>query len=256
MQFFRKPHHQLLILLFLGIALASGLTRAAPVYTYADLGKKLTPFGAERQGNAAGTIPAWQDTPERNWDPAQEKPLFVITAENYRQHVQYLTAGQQALFTRYPTSFRMPVYPSRRDFVPPQRVMETTIANAPRMRISEGGYGITGGKGGIPFPIPSQGIEALWTHKARFIGVSGTLVSRDAIVEPDGSHRLTLTQMDILFNYYTDLPEDGVLWSSKHSFVEGPPHMAGGSILVVEPLDPMVRSRQTWGYNQGERRVR
>ena len=156
MQFFRKPHHQLLILLFLGIALASGLTRAAPVYTYADLGKKLTPFGAERQGNAAGTIPAWQDTPERNWDPAQEKPLFVITAENYRQHVQYLTAGQQALFTRYPTSFRMPVYPSRRDFVPPQRVMETTIANAPRMRISEGGYGITGGKGGIPFPIPSK----------------------------------------------------------------------------------------------------
>jgi hypothetical protein len=60
-------------------------------------GDELTPIGAERAGNEAGTIPAWTggltDLPagyvegEPLVDPfPNEKPLFTITAQNTRTH--------------------------------------------------------------------------------------------------------------------------------------------------------------------------
>ncbi|MEG0969355.1 MAG: DUF1329 domain-containing protein, partial [Pseudomonas sp.] len=58
-----------------------------------DLGKQLTPLGAERAGNADGSIPAW-DGGYTKVDPAfkeggkrgdpfaADKPLFSITSKN------------------------------------------------------------------------------------------------------------------------------------------------------------------------------
>lgn len=45
-----------------------------------------------------------------------EKPLFVITAQNLSQYGAHLSEGQKALFKLYPQTFRMPIYPSHRDF--------------------------------------------------------------------------------------------------------------------------------------------
>ncbi|MGL4318262.1 MAG: DUF1329 domain-containing protein, partial [Pseudomonas sp.] len=60
------------------------------------LGAALTPVGAERAGNAAGTIPAWTGGLARDAgtstdgfraDPfAGEVPLFTITAQNLEQY--------------------------------------------------------------------------------------------------------------------------------------------------------------------------
>ena len=60
------------------------------------LGADLTPVGAERAGNADGTIPAWTGGLPRiapiDWavgyaDPfADDKPLFTITAANAEQY--------------------------------------------------------------------------------------------------------------------------------------------------------------------------
>ncbi len=88
-------------------------------------GDKLTPIGAERAGNAAGTIPAWTggltEMPagyvegEPLVDPfPNEKPLFTITAQNFEQYKGNLSAGQIALLKRYPDTFRMPVYTTHR----------------------------------------------------------------------------------------------------------------------------------------------
>src|SRR5690606_33143759 len=97
-------------------------------------GNQLTPVGAEKAGNAAGTIPAWEGgitTPPAGYtvgdfhpDPfAADRPLFSITPANYREHADKLTAGQQAMFERYPT-FRMDIYPSRRSASFPQRTYD------------------------------------------------------------------------------------------------------------------------------------
>merc|ERR1711965_1237074 len=85
------------------------------------LGNELTPVGAERAGNAAGTIPEWTgglgpDAGQMVGDNFQsnpfagEQPQFVITAQNYQQYSENLTPGQIAMFERYPETFQMPVY--------------------------------------------------------------------------------------------------------------------------------------------------
>ena len=86
----------------------------------AKLGTSLTPFGAEKAGNADGTIPEWTGGLATNAaavdsrgflaNPfAGEKPLFTITAQNVDQYKDKLTPGQLAMFKRYPDTYRMPV---------------------------------------------------------------------------------------------------------------------------------------------------
>jgi hypothetical protein len=58
---------------------AGALAAVAPAVaqTPADLGKSLTPTGAIRAGNAAGTIPAWTGgltTPVPGWRLGQARP--------------------------------------------------------------------------------------------------------------------------------------------------------------------------------------
>lgn len=94
-----------------------------------QLGNSLTPMGAERAGNKDGTIPAWTGkwlgSPpgvaykegDRYPDPYPgEQPRFVITAQNMSEYQSNLTDGQKALFKQYPSTFKMIIYPSHRDF--------------------------------------------------------------------------------------------------------------------------------------------
>ncbi|NQD80524.1 DUF1329 domain-containing protein, partial [Pseudomonas sp. CrR14] len=84
----------------------------------AKLGNTLTPLGAEKAGNADGSIPAWTGGLPVNAgavddggflaDPfPNEKPLFTITAQNVEQYKAKLTPGQYAMFKRYPETYRM-----------------------------------------------------------------------------------------------------------------------------------------------------
>src|SRR5512134_675838 len=96
---------------------------ASPVLAQADfsrLGKDLTPVGAERAGNADGTIPAWDGglmQPPAGWTPQQgyidpfpnDKPLFTIDSGNVAQYEAKLTKGQAALLRKHPQIFRMNV---------------------------------------------------------------------------------------------------------------------------------------------------
>src|SRR3954454_23477265 len=72
----------------------------------------LTPLGAEKAGNAEGTIPAWDGGYTKVWegyksgaprpDPfASEKPVFQITAANMGQYADKLSDGAQALLQRF-----------------------------------------------------------------------------------------------------------------------------------------------------------
>src|ERR1700739_4915468 len=113
---------------------ATTLTQAAvPASEAAKLGNSLTPIGAEKAGNADGSIPPWTGglpenagsaSPTGNLsDPfAGEKPLFTISPQNVAQYQDKLTPGQQALFKRYPDSFHMRVFPSHRSAALPDSV--------------------------------------------------------------------------------------------------------------------------------------
>lgn len=92
------------MLLSIGISLGTLLPAQAGVSAQQArrLEKDLTPFGAQRAGNADGSIPAWNGgmtaTPEGvTYDPAagghqpnpfaKEKALYTITAQNMDQEV-------------------------------------------------------------------------------------------------------------------------------------------------------------------------
>jgi hypothetical protein len=97
------------------LAALPGLTLAAvSAEEAARLGTTLTPIGAEKAGNADGSIPAWtggQTTAVPGFVPgghypdpyADDRPLFTITAANAQQYRDKLSPGQLALLQRYPT---------------------------------------------------------------------------------------------------------------------------------------------------------
>ena len=101
----------------LALALLAASASAAE-RDFSRLGKDLTPIGAERAGNADGSIPAWEGgltQPPAGWTPQQgyvdpfpgDKPLFTITAANAAEHAAKLTPGLQALLKKYPQHYRM-----------------------------------------------------------------------------------------------------------------------------------------------------
>ncbi|MES2817648.1 MAG: DUF1329 domain-containing protein [Pseudomonadota bacterium] len=253
------------------VALSSGALAAVSPQEVATLGAALTPLGAERAANAAGSIPAWAGglteaptayTQARQHHPdpfADDVPLFTITAANLAQYKAQLTPGQIALFEAYPDSYRMPVYPTRRSGSAPQWVYDNTLKNAASARLSADGHGFVDAYGGIPFPLPHSGVEALWNHIARYRGTYVTRRSSEVAVQRNGDFSLVTTQQEVLFTYYKPKGSFATLNNTLFyylGFIKGPARLAGAAVLVQETLDQLQEPRQAWGYSPGQRRVR
>ena len=182
----------------------------------ARLGKDLTPTGAERAGNADGSIPAWSGKiigvpPGVTYagpgtvypDPyAGEKPLFSITAQNVEQYAARLSEGQKALFRTYPKTFRMDVYPTHRDFGVTQDAAARARHNALNAELYNGDDGVNGYTGGIPFPIPTEGAHPIWNSRLSEPAYHMEGLTDDVVVYPDGrrSTRRGVTHMKVLFS--------------------------------------------------------
>lgn len=232
----------------------------------AALGKNLTPMGAEVAANAAGTIPKWDGgltKPVAGYvegghypDPfAADKPLFVIDASNVDKYAQQLTPGQVAMIKQYPT-WKMNVYPTRRSAAFPQGHYDQNAANATRVKLAEGGQTIEGTTGGIPFPIPKNGMEAIWNHLTRYRGESYAMNWSQAAVTRDGTYTPVRFEYAYDFHYgslnKTDADrEPGKLFNFLQN-VTAPARLAGQILLVHEFLN----TRTAWTYNPGQRRVR
>ena len=164
------------------------------------LGQDLTPIGAEKAGNEAGTIPAWDggftDVPAgfeeggHYPDPfADDERLFTITGNNYKEYEENLSPGQIALLTRYP-GYKMHVYPTRRSTAYPQGLYDETRANATKVELVESGNGFEGTTGGVPFPIPESGLEAIWNHLTHYRGDTYKTTWAQAAVTKGGDYTL------------------------------------------------------------------
>ena len=121
----------------LAVMSASTVPAATPDEA-AQLGKTLTPTGAEKAGNKDGTIPSGPVASRRRRrasslartvrpDPfAGDKPRLVITGQNADQYKDKLTAVTYALLKRHAT-MRLDVYPTHRPVMFPARLNENTL---------------------------------------------------------------------------------------------------------------------------------
>ncbi|MDT4797342.1 hypothetical protein FQZ97_299440 [compost metagenome] len=190
--------------------LSASVMAAVSADEAAKLGATLTPIGAEKAGNADGSIPEWTGGLPANAgsvdgkgflsDPfASEKPLFTITAQNVDQYKAKLTPGQQAMFKRYPESYKIPVYTTHRSASLPAKVIEDTKYNATHTKLVQGGNGLEDFKTSNPFPIPQNGLEAIWNHITRWRGGSVRRLVTQATPQPNGSYSLVYFQDEFTF---------------------------------------------------------
>lgn len=245
---------------------------ASAAVDVARLGSDLTPLGAERAGNADGSIPAWEggitappagyQVGDHHPDPfAGDQPLFTISAANVAQYADRLPAGLQAVIAAYPDTYRLPVYPSRRSASVPQRIYDATRQFAPTATLNADGNGLSGAAIGVPFPIPQNGLEVIWNHLTRYRGEAAQRTIAQAAPQRNGSYSLVQFADEFLFNYAlpSATPEsiaaDNTLVFFKQE-VTAPPRLAGSILVVHETLDQVKEPRRAWVYNTGQRRVR
>jgi hypothetical protein len=240
----------------------------------ARLGADLTPMGAEKAGNAAGTIPAWDggiSSPAKagfagfksgghHPDPyAADKPLYKIDASNMSRHTAQLTEGQKAMLSAYKGSFFLNVYPSRRSTAFPQRIYDATKANATTAKLAAGGNGVTGAIGGVPFPIPKEGVEVLWNHILRYRADVAARNIGQAAVTRSGDYTMVKFHDEAYFAYSLPGAKEAELDNVIVYFLQettAPARLAGEILLVHETLDQSKENRRAWLYNPGQRRVR
>lgn len=240
----------------------------------ARLGKDLTYTGAEKAGNADGTIPAFtgevptfpqsvMDNPYKHLpNPyADEKPLFVITAQNYMQHADKLSVGMQEMFKKYPDTYKMPIYKTHRNGTFRDFVNKNSLINAGTAELTGGGNGTKHAYAASPFPIPQSGAEAMWNNNVR-PGPSSYDVSYDsAAIYSNGRKAMEKTRT----RTYAPFQDEE---STREEFAKNemvgyqliewlaPARKRGEIILVHEPLDQVASPRSAWTYSPGSRRVR
>ena len=231
-------------------------------------GPELTPVGAERAGNADGSIPEWtggiQELPagyspgDRLVDPfPDDKPLFTITAANHEQYAEYLSPGQIALLKRYPETFSMPVYPTRRSALLPDVEYERIKAGATVTEMVEGGNGLVDFDANVPFPIPGNGLEIIWNHVVRYrTALSFQRRYTQIPVQSNGNFAPVLFEEEAIFaNRVEDNPYKNRLFVFLQRIL-APARLEGDVLLVHENIDQIEEPRSAWLYNAGQRRVR
>jgi Protein of unknown function (DUF1329) len=257
------------------LALATALALpAAAELSAADLGKlgtTLTPIGAEKAGNAAGTIPAWDGGITKSIagfkeggnypDPySADKPLFTIDAASIAKYKDNLTDGSMAMLKKY-GDYKMIVYPTRRSAAFPQCHYNETKDCAAKAKLApNGGNGVIGCTGGIPFPIPKDGLEAIWNTLLRYSGDTFAMNWSQAAVTRSGDYALVKFEYEYDFSYGNcSKPVAQREPNKKLNYLQNttaPARLAGQILLVHETVDQAKEPRSAWTYNPGQRRVR
>jgi hypothetical protein len=250
-------------------AFSAAAVAGAPADQIARLGNDLTPVGAEKAGNEAGTIPAWTPAQQRGplsgeypADPKidGESPLFTITAANMAEHADKLTEGHKELLRRFPDSYKLNVYPSHRVVTWPDEIFAATKKNAETCTLVDRDN-INDCELGFPFPIPQSGAEPIWNHRLKWRGENARRFNNQMIVQQNGSYQLTKLVEDVTFGY-ASIKRPRRIRDGSAEFLRylsetlAPPRLAGTFILVHESSGTGAEGRNAWLYSPGLRRIR
>jgi hypothetical protein len=221
------------------------------------LGTALTPVGAEKAGTKEGTIPeytgglttapaGYEKSKGVRPDPlANEKPLFSIDAKSMDKYADKLTEGTKALM-KANAGYRIDVYPTHRTAAFPQSVLDNTVKNATRAKVSDDGLSFTGAKAGIPFPIPKNGNEAILNYIARYDGVSVVLPKYSAYNVNSAGQLVLATGgvWTIERPYYDESKEPTLITRARANYL-APARRAGESIMTNDSVDGS-KGRRAW----------
>jgi hypothetical protein len=236
------------------------------------LGKELTPVGAEKAGNADGSIPAFEgnDVPLAGWQWGKnrfdywkykdDKPLFSIDASNVDKYASRLS-DSQILALKTVKAYRMDVYPTRRTCGIPALLAQRSKENALVAKIGADGWSLEHAKtAGVPFPIPKSGVEAMYNAKERPQSVGTTWNDGTSIISPrPGGDEFTWYQWLQYFYWPTQKPEKASMESDGTVEVYGfytfskPAGLAGQGLVYAVPIN---KDPEQYYYFPGQRRVR
>ncbi|MFQ3266608.1 MAG: hypothetical protein ACI9VL_000341, partial [Colwellia sp.] len=260
-----------LLSLTISMVLSTGALAKISVEQAAKLSTELTPLGAVRAGNKDGSIPAWTGgitkppagytVGDHHLDPyPNDKVKFTITSSNIADYQTLLTPGQIKLFETYPDTYKMNVYQTHRSASYPEHVYQAVRDNATRSELIKEGNGIIQAAVGIPFPVPANGLEAIWNHTLRYRGESLTRNAGQAAPTASGSFTYVGLAESLLLPYSIKgasaeaLEKSNILFKFKQKLTE-PARLAGTALLVHETMDQIKTPRRAWTYNTGQRRV-
>ena len=178
---------------------------------------------------------------------------FTITRANADQYKDKLTPGTLAMLQKYET-FKMPVYETRRTAAYPKAVYDAVKSQATKVELQ--GFAVNNlGPTTVPFPIPKNGLEAIWNHTMRYLGGGIDRNYNSFPVRANGDHYKIGVREYRIFNANLDQPQDNLLLGFL-SYFTAPATLEGTVFLVHEPVDQVKQQRAAWIYNAGQRRVR
>ena len=285
-----NKHLQLtIILLFIFFIVTDSLAKVSSeeAKKLGITGSFLTPVGAKRAGNESGTIPKWNGgvipSSEKNLKkifpdsyqvpstykkgdhhpcPFKENsPLFTITNENYKKHTEKLTEGMIALFKRYPDTFKMKIFKTHRTASLPEWVYLASMENAINAELIENGNGIKGARATSPFPIPKNGLEAIWNHITHYRGLSVKKFGAQAAPSKTGDY-IIMKMIETMLIPYSDPKYTTKQITKKNvlgyflQMLTAPARLTGTSLLIYDYMNQKKQPRNAWIYKTGERRVR
>jgi Protein of unknown function (DUF1329) len=234
-------------------------------------GPDFTPLGAERGGNADGSIPPWTgglQSPPASYVPGRhetdpwpgDEVLYTVTSDNAEQYADLLSPGQRALLAAYPDTWRLPVYQTRRSAAYPDWVYQGVIDNGRRFAKADLQATYELARIGSPFPVPRNGEQVMWNHNLRWRALRVQSDLARAAVTPAGHYTLVLGVSDIAFPYGTQdvtpfsTEHPNLLLAVKARFI-APSLLANDAFLALEPIDHRVSPRASWAYLDALRRV-
>ncbi|RJF98547.1 DUF1329 domain-containing protein [Noviherbaspirillum saxi] len=233
------------------------------------LGTTLTMIGAEKAGNKDGTIPEYTGglttapagfDKSKNLRPdpfANEKPLFSINAKNMDKYADKMTEGTKALMKLH-ADYRIDVYPTHRTAGYPKSVLENTVKNATRAKLSDDGLSMIGARAGIPFPIPKNGNEVMLNYIGRYNGGT-TVIPKFSAYNVGSGGNVMLSAQGIYMQesvYYDESRPEPTLMNRVRTSYTAPVRRAGEAAMTAEPIDNANESRRAYQYLPGQRRVR
>jgi hypothetical protein len=175
------------------LALVAAIGFAAHAATVQDLGGSLTPLGGEKAGGQG--VPEWKadNVALPGWAYGKlrkdyfkykdEKPTETIDASNVDKYADKLAPGQVALIKQI-KGYKMDIYPSHRYCSAPDFVIENTKKNTDAKIGSNGWSLVEAVVPGVPFPLPQNGIEAMYNSKMRYRGIAWELKANTTAVSP------------------------------------------------------------------------
>ncbi|MFY9399394.1 MAG: DUF1329 domain-containing protein [Desulfomonilia bacterium] len=246
-------------------------------------GDKLTVIGAEKAGNADGSIPPYTggitEGPDGWYYEGQlkvpysafkarsigvrpnpfkdDKILYTITASNLAEYDEFLTDGTKELFKRFP-DYKMNVYPSRRSCSYGKNVIEGTRKSALTAKVvGEGGKSLIGAHCGFPFPIPKSGIELVWNHLVRWVGTVERGMYNSFVVNSAGRKVLSSHgEFTLEYPYWDEThPDAGTDLCKIRDRVIQPANRNGEGLIWIFKLDK-TNGDPAWQYLPGQRSVK